>query len=139
MTPTKACYLASWSPSCHTLPSTMVENSPTESQLPITGRFREAWVGPVQSRCAHSPYDVGINTAWAVHTLLTTQTTLLGIMKQVLEWGGDTDSIGAIAWGIASCRMREELPAFFETDLEKENGSAYGPAYLKTLGKQLMD
>ena len=117
----------------------MVENSPTESQLPITGRFREAWVGPVQSRCAHSPYDVGINTAWAVHTLLTTQTTLLGIMKQVLEWGGDTDSIGAIAWGIASCRMREELPAFFETDLEKENGSAYGPAYLKTLGKQLMD
>jgi len=110
-----------------------------ESHLPIVGRFREAWVGPVQSSCAHSPYDVGINTAWAVHTLLTTQTSLLGIMKQVLEWGGDTDSVAAIAWGIASSRMREELPAFFELDLEKENGSAYGPAFLKDLGKKLMD
>jgi ADP-ribosylglycohydrolase len=109
------------------------------THLPMAEVFREPWVGPVQSRCVKSPYDVGVNTAWAVHTLLTTQTTLLGIMKQVLEWGGDTDSVAAIAWGIASCRMREDLPAFFEDDLEKENGSAYGPAFLKDLGKKLMD
>lgn len=101
--------------------------------------FREPWVGPVVSKCKHSPYDVGMNTAWAVHTLLTTQTSLLGIMKQVLEWGGDTDSVASIAWGIASCRFREELPAFFEEDLEKLNGSSYGPAFLKDLGKRLMD
>lgn len=110
------------------------------THLSVVRNFREAWVGPVQSKCKHSPYDVGINTAWAVHTLLTTQTSLLGIMKQVLEWGGDTDSVAAIAWGIASCRMqKEKLPKFFEADLEKENGSAYGPAFLKDLGKQLMD
>lgn len=107
--------------------------------LPMAEVFREPWVGPVQSSCTHSPYDVGVNTAWAVHTLLTTQTSLLGIMKQVLEWGGDTDSVAAVAWGIASCRMREELPSFFELDLEKENGSAYGPEFLKDLGKKLMD
>jgi len=109
------------------------------NHLPAFERFREPWVGPVQSKCKNSPWDVGMNTAWAVHTLLTTQTTLLGIMKQVLEWGGDTDSVAAIAWGIASARMREDLPAFFETDLEKLNGSKYGPDFLKGLGKQLMD
>jgi ADP-ribosyl-[dinitrogen reductase] hydrolase len=102
-------------------------------------RFREPWVGPVQSKCKHSPWDVGMNTAWAVHTLLTTQTTLLGIMKQVLDWGGDTDSVAAIAWGIASARFRDELPAFFEDDLEKLNGSSYGPSFLKDLSKRLMD
>lgn len=110
-----------------------------ESQFPLAKNFREPWVGPVQSQCANSPYDVGMNTAWAVYTLLTTQTSLLDIMRQILEWGGDTDSVAAIAWGIASCRMREKLPKFFERDLEKENGSAYGVDYLKHLGKNLMD
>jgi len=109
------------------------------SWLPVCEKFREPWVGPVVSKCDHSPWDVGMNTAWAVHTLLTTQTTLLGIMTQVLEWGGDTDSVAAIAWGIASCRMREDLPTFFEDDLEKENGSTFGAPFLKQLGKQLMD
>lgn len=111
-----------------------------ETHLPIAGKFREAWVGPVQSKCDNSPYDVGINTAWAVHTLLTTQGSLMDIMRQTIAWGGDTDSVGAIAWGIASCRMQnEELPAFFEEDLERVNDSSYGPQYLKTLGRTLMD
>ena len=109
------------------------------NQFPVFERFREPWVGPVQSKCKHSPWDVGMNTAWAVHTLLTTQTTLLGAMKQVLEWGGDTDSVAAIAWGIGSARWREDIPAFFETDLEKLNGSKYGPEFLKALGKRLME
>lgn len=111
-----------------------------ETHLPLAGKFREAWVGPVQAKCDNSPYDVGINTAWAVHTLLTTQDTLMGIMRQTVAWGGDTDSVAAIAWGIASCRMQdEELPAFLEDDLERVNGSSYGPQYLKTLGRSLMD
>jgi ADP-ribosylglycohydrolase len=109
------------------------------NQFPAFERFREPWVGPVQSKCKNSPWDVGMNTAWAVHTLLTTQTSLLGIMKQVLEWGGDTDSVAAVAWGIASARMTEDLPAFFEADLEKINGSKYGPEFLKDLGKRLME
>lgn len=110
------------------------------NHLPIFEKFQQPWEGPVQSKCKHSPYDVGINTAWAVHTLLLTQTSLLDIMKQVIEWGGDTDSVAAIAWGIASCRYPDEvLPEFFETDLEKINGSKYGPVFLKDLGKRLME
>lgn len=107
------------------------------THLPLCEGFREPWVGPVQAKNAVSPYDVGLNTAWAVHTLLTTQTTLLGIMRQVIEWGGDTDSLASIAWGIASCRMREDVPTFLESDLEK--GSAYGVGYLKKLGTDLME
>jgi len=110
------------------------------THLPIARYFREAWVGPVQSRCAHSPFDVGINTAWAVHTLLTTQTSLLNIMRQVLEWGGDTDSVASIAWGIASARYQDEvLPEFLESELEQHTNGQYGTKFLKNLGKDLMD
>lgn len=78
---------------------------------------------------------VGINTARAVKTLLETERTLLGIAKKTIEWGGDTDSVLAIAWGIASARMDDELPAFFEGGLE--DGS-YGRAFLRGLGARLM-
>lgn len=106
---------------------------------PALKYFERPWVGPVKAPVDHSPWDVGINTAWAVHTLLTEEKSLKGIMRRVLEWGGDTDSVAAITWGIASCRMQnEELPEFLERDLEPQN-SEYGVAYLKQLGKQLMD
>lgn len=107
---------------------------------PAFEHFREPWVGPVQEASKDGKgLGVGVNTAWAVHTLLTEETTLLGIMQRLLKWGGDTDSVAAIAWGIASCRMTEELPKFFEDDLERLSGSSYGPSFLKDLGKQLMD
>ena len=107
---------------------------------PVFEHFREPWVGPVQEASKDGKgLGVGVNTAWAVHTLLTEETTLLGIMQRLLKWGGDTDSVAAIAWGIASCRMTEELPKFFEEDLERLSGSSYGPSFLKDLGKQLMD
>lgn len=106
---------------------------------PVFEYFREPWVGPVKAPARHSSFDVGLNTAWAVHTLLVEETSLKGMMRRVLEWGGDTDSVASIAWGIASCRMQDEaLPEFLERDLEPEN-SRYGVAYLKQLGKQLMD
>ncbi len=57
----------------------------------------------------------------------------MGIMRQTIEWGGDTDSVAAIAWGIASARYPDEkLPEFFDRDLE--NGT-YGRDYLSTLGE----
>ena len=103
--------------------------------------FSEPWVGPVQENSRDKRgLGVGMNTAWAVQHLLTTETSLMGILKRAIELGGDTDSVCAIAWGIASCRYQDEvLPEFLERDLEKANGSAYGPAYLRALGKQLMD
>lgn len=61
----------------------------------------------------------------------------MAIMRRLLEWGGDTDSVAAIAWGIASSRYQDEvLPEFMERDLEP--GSEYGVAFLKGLGVQLM-
>lgn len=81
--------------------------------------------------------DLGMKTARAVLTLISEEKSLLGILRKTIEWGGDTDSVAAIAWGIASARMIEELPDFFEYCLEP--GSLYGVSFLKDLGKQLME
>lgn len=78
---------------------------------------------------------VGMATALAVLTLVSEQPSLLDILRTTIEWGGDTDSVAAIAWGIASARMREPLPEFFEVMLEP--GRPYGPAFLRGLGDKL--
>lgn len=99
--------------------------------------FRELWVGPVTDS---GSLGVGMNTAHAVHTLLTTETSLMGIMRKVIEWGGDTDSVASIAWGIASARCQEELlPEFLERDLEAQGNLMYGSEFLKKLGTTLME
>lgn len=100
--------------------------------------FGSPWSGPVVSD-PKNPKDmgVGMNTAWAVCTLLEQETSLMGIMRRVIEWGGDTDSVAAIAWGIAGARYGHEiLPSFLEHDLEP--GSRYGVQFLKDLGERLM-
>jgi len=114
--------------------------------LGYCGQFNEAvklfdgpWKGPVGlSRSDKKGLGVGMCTAWAVSTLLIEETSLTDIMKRLLVWGGDTDSVAAIAWGIASARYRDEkLPKFLEDDLER--GSLYGVDYLKTMGQALME
>jgi hypothetical protein len=81
---------------------------------------------------------VGFKTAVAVYKLLLSEGNLLGVLRQTIEWGGDTDSVAAIAMGIGSCRMNgEELPDFFEYGLEP--GRKYGPIFLKKLGAELME
>lgn len=98
--------------------------------------FEKSWLGRVAATKALP--SVGINTAHAVHTLLVEENSLMSIMKRLLMWGGDTDSVAAIAWGIASCRYQDEqLPEFLEQDLEI-NG-AYGVSFLKRLGSKLME
>lgn len=89
---------------------------------------RRRWNGPV-----HNP---ALNTVHAVHTLLTTCYSLKEVLGRAVDFGGDTDSVAAIAVGIASARMRDPLPEFMERDLEP--GGAYGPVFLKDLGKNLM-
>ncbi len=108
---------------------------------PVFEHFREPWVGPVQEASKDGKgLGVGLNTAWAVHTLLATETSLMGILKKTIEWGGDTDSVAAIAWGIASARYQDEvLPEFLERDLEAKTSGKYGPTYLRQLGRQLME
>lgn len=100
--------------------------------------FKEPWEGPVKASNDKQQIGVGMITAHAVHTLVTTKTSLMDIMKQVIEWGGDTDSVAALAWGIASTRLQDEqLPAFFEESLE--SGRQYGVPFLKDLGQRLMN
>lgn len=106
--------------------------------------FLTDWRGPVADRSAvqawinaGAAYDVGVNTVWAVCTLLRQQTTLMGILDQVIEWGGDTDSVAAIAWGIASTRIRDDVPQFLFTQLEP--GGQFGSKYLLELGTSLME
>jgi len=80
---------------------------------------------------------IGINTAHAVNTLLIEENSLIGMMKRIINWGGDTDSVASIAWGIASSRYQDEiLPQFMENDLEN---NTYGSNFLKKLGTQLMN
>ncbi len=90
----------------------------------------DPWEGRVKGK------HIGIITARAVMTLLSEETTLLGIARKCLTWGGDTDSVLAVAWGIASARMREPLPAFFDEQLE--NGK-FGRDYLLRIGGLLME
>lgn len=110
-----------------------------EQFCPLVFReFKTDWDRSVREY-ADDPNDlgVGMNTAWAVCTLLQQETSLMGILRRTIEWGGDTDSVAAIAWGIASARYQDEqLPEFLERDLEQ--GRKYGAAFLKELGKQLM-
>lgn len=115
--------------------------------------FREPWRGPVTKKSDTKNLGIGMCTAWAVQTLLVEEKSLMDIMKRLISWGGDTDSVAAIAWGIASCRYtHEQLPDFLERDLEAFNPSCpgdlrvagqgspkYGPVFLKELGTRLMD
>jgi ADP-ribosyl-[dinitrogen reductase] hydrolase len=79
--------------------------------------------------------ELGMKTATAVLAAVSQQKSLLDVAKVIITWGGDTDTVLAIAWGIASARMREPLPAFFDRDLER---GAYGRDFLEALGRRLM-
>ncbi len=105
--------------------------------VPAFGPFSQRWHGPVgDPNNDRLGLGVGMCTAWAVHTLLVEEPSLAQMMRRLIEWGGDTDSVAAIAWGIASARFpAEELPAFFERDLEV--GGAYGVSFLRKLGARL--
>ncbi|MDP2683458.1 MAG: ADP-ribosylglycohydrolase family protein [bacterium] len=92
--------------------------------------FREPWAGRVAGD------EVGIITALATFEIIISSNSLLQVLQKTIEFGGDTDSVAAIALGIASARMIDDLPAFMHDQLEI--GSKYGPKFLKDLGSKLM-
>lgn len=92
--------------------------------------FRKPWQGEVRYPAT--------NTVHAVFDLLTRSRNLMDILDRAVLFGGDTDSVAAIAWGIAGTRMRDQIvPDFLETDLEI--GRNYGPKFLRELGRKLMN
>lgn len=112
-----------------------------EKQHPIFKMMKKDWVGRVKetSSCPTSMLgSVSLNTVWAVYTLLQRETSLMSMLKSAIEWGGDTDSVCAIAWGIASTRLQnEEIPTFLETGLEPNK--KFGVSYLKETGENFMN
>lgn len=100
--------------------------------------FRYLWSGaPVKKISSNMP--ISITTVHAVLSLLKTEETLMDIMKRLITWGGDTDSVAAIAWGVFSSRnQNEDLPEFMIEELE--NGSTRtGAPYLLDIGTKLMN
>lgn len=82
--------------------------------------------------------DVTLKTMQAVVQLLKDRNSLLDILKGCIVPSSDTDTVAAIAWGIASSRYQNEvLPDWMETQLE--SGRKHGVEFLKDLGQQLMD
>lgn len=90
--------------------------------------------GPWEAR-VQGP-QVGMKTAHAVLSILRTTKTLREVILRTLLYKGDTDSVGAIALGIASASHWKDLPDFLEYGLEP--GGLYGPRFLKDTGSQLM-
>ncbi len=83
--------------------------------------------------------SVGLTTVNAVLTLVTTQLSLMEMLKLACAWGGDVDSVASIAWGIASARLQnEQLPEFLERDLEYGSPKT-GQQRLCELGSKLME
>lgn len=76
-------------------------------------------------------------TIHAIATLLLTKTSLKDMLLQAMQWGGDTDSVAAPCWGIASARYSgKTLPDWMYWGLEP--GGQYGPVFLEELGQKLM-
>ena len=98
------------------------------------GVFKNVIVTPWKGRVVGE--EMGINTAWSVFELLVSCGSLLEILQKTIKWGGDADSVAAVALGIGSCRLEDDLPEFLHTELER--GSKYGTDFLKHLGTKLM-
>jgi len=103
------------------------------SHLPGTD-LRGRWQGEVRSGRGMS---VAMATTRAVADLVTHAQSTADVLRRAIDFGGDTDSVAAIAVGIVSSRFRDALPEFLERDLEP--GSAYGVAFLHDLGHRLME
>jgi ADP-ribosylglycohydrolase len=119
-----------------TLPRYLDQHLPAEDKR-FSGSYHNVW--PTGQPVVGTIYKpVSLATVQAAMTAIVRHASLMEILKWVLECGGDTDTVAAIAWGIASCRYQKEiLPEFFERDLEGGNPET-GAAYLRDLGDELM-
>lgn len=77
------------------------------------------------------------HTVHAVCHLLRSSRSLADVLRGTIKIGGDTDTVAAIALGIASTRLHNNLPVSLIRDLEPK--SSYGTPYLLSLGFQLME
>ncbi len=99
--------------------------------------FHQPWLGKPVTGGKLGP--VGLTTVQAVAHLVSHEGSLMDMLKRAIEWGGDVDSVAAIAWGIASARHQDEpLPEFFHKDLERHRSTIHRER-LTQIGTALMD
>lgn len=96
-------------------------------------QFKSHYDKYVPERLAYP--NIGIKTACMVFWLLQNKNSLINILKDIIEFGGDTDTVAAITVGIASSRY-DNFPKFFDLELERNE---YGYHFLKVLGKNLIN
>jgi len=119
------------------LPAYCLKHLPPEDIAQFGYIFRRRWSGQKVRHALRT--SVAVATVHAVVDLLVHQPSLTEMLRQIILWGGDTDSVAAITWGIASSRYQQEvLPAFLERDLE-EGSALTGAAYLCDLSARLME
>jgi ADP-ribosylglycohydrolase len=105
---------------------------PPEDQS-LLDSIQSEWTGPVDGK----RFPLAIETVHAVCHIIRTNFNLSWMLEDAICLGGDTDSVAAIAWGIASTFHRQEkLKDFFVRDLEP--GRATGSGYLRELSFRLM-
>lgn len=117
-------------------PAWCLARLPSDDVVRFRTMLEARWSGrPVMS---YDVLPVGLTTVQAVADLVAHQPSLMAILEQAICWGGDTDSVAAIAWGIASPRFQDEkLPAFLEHDLERRSAKT-GATRLRDIGARLM-
>lgn len=119
------------------LPEYCLANLPDEDRERFGFVFTTRWPGTPVTKTG--PCSVAVTTVNAVLDLVAYQPSLMAILRQTLLWGGDTDSVAAIAWGIASSRYQDEtLPAFMRRDLEADHPET-NARYLENIGMVLME
>jgi len=104
------------------LPDFLVEHVP--------GNWHEPWMGEVGSR--------GWMSVRAAIASVVRHESLAAVLKSAVAWGGDTDTVAAIALATGSCcqELVPDLPDRLFHDLEK---GQYGLPFLRELDKALLN
>jgi ADP-ribosylglycohydrolase len=78
--------------------------------------------------------DLTLKTIRAIYHGLMSP-SYVDVMVRIINWGGDTDTVAAVVFGIGSARWQQELPPGIENGLED---GEYGRRFLIELGEKLM-
>lgn len=116
------------------------KNLPQEDISRFGHVFRTPWIGPVKKT---EEWSVAVNTVHAVVELVTSygHHSLKNLLEEVIQLGGDTDSVAAIAMGLVGTRTNSSsvwLPPFMFVDLEGGKPET-GAKYLLDVGTKLID
>ncbi len=92
--------------------------------------WAEPWSGQVDVK--------GYSAARAALRLVLEHDRLSAMLEQAVRFGGDTDTVAAIALGVASCRrdVQNDLPQRLLLSLE---AGTYGREFLRDLDRQLLN